>query len=86
LTNKPAEQLTRKSSRPSAAQWSEQNVYEGQYVQEGERLFEIADFATMWFQFRAYEQDLPWIKLGVEGGGDHAVASGQDLHGQHHVH
>lgn len=41
-------------------------MYEGQYVQEGERLFEIADFSTMWFQFRAYEQDLPWIKPGLK--------------------
>lgn len=41
-----------------------QNVYEGQYVKEGEKLFEIADFATMWFQFRAYEQDMPWIEVG----------------------
>ena len=39
-------------------------VYEGQYVQEGEKLFEIADFSTMWFQFVAYEQDLPFLELG----------------------
>lgn len=39
-------------------------VYEGQYVQEGEKLFEIADFSTMWFQFTAYEQDLPFIREG----------------------
>ena len=38
-------------------------VYEGQYVQEGEKLFEVADFSTMWFQFIAYEQDLPSLKL-----------------------
>jgi len=42
----------------------EKKVYAGQYVQEGERLFEIADFSTMWFMFRAYEQDLPWIRAG----------------------
>jgi len=39
-------------------------VYEGQYVKEGEKLFEIADFSTMWFQFDAYERDLPWFKPG----------------------
>jgi Cu(I)/Ag(I) efflux system membrane fusion protein len=39
-------------------------VYEGQYVKEGDKLFEIADFATMWFQFDAYERDLTWIKPG----------------------
>jgi Cu(I)/Ag(I) efflux system membrane fusion protein len=37
-------------------------ITEGQYVKEGERLFEIADFTTMWFMFTAYEQDLPFIK------------------------
>jgi len=39
-------------------------AYEGQYVKEGERLFEIADFSTMWFQFDAYERDLAWFKPG----------------------
>lgn len=38
-------------------------AYEGQYVQEGEKLFEIADFSMMWFQFVAYEQDLPLLKM-----------------------
>ena len=36
-------------------------VSEGQYVKEGEKLFEIADFSSMWFMFTAYEQDLPLI-------------------------
>lgn len=40
-------------------------VYPGQYVQEGEKLFEVADFSTMWFQFAAYEQDLPFLKVGL---------------------
>ncbi|MBI1839889.1 MAG: efflux RND transporter periplasmic adaptor subunit [Verrucomicrobia bacterium] len=40
------------------------DVYEGQYVKEGDRLFEIADFSTMWFQFDAYERDLAWLKVG----------------------
>ncbi len=39
-------------------------VYEGQYVTTGQKLFEIADFSTMWFQFIAYEQDMPWLHLG----------------------
>jgi Cu(I)/Ag(I) efflux system membrane fusion protein len=39
-------------------------VYEGQYVQEGEKLFELGDFSKMWFQFIAYEQDLPFLKAG----------------------
>ncbi len=39
-------------------------VSEGQYVKEGDRLFEIADFTTMWLVFAAYEQDLPLIQVG----------------------
>ena len=39
-------------------------VAEGQYVREGDRLFEIAEFTKMWFMFGAPEQDLPWIKVG----------------------
>lgn len=39
-------------------------VSEGQYVREGEKLFEIADFAKMWFVFAAAERDLPLIRQG----------------------
>lgn len=39
-------------------------VSEGQFVKEGDRLFEIADFTKMWFMFTAYEQDLPLIEVG----------------------
>lgn len=42
------------------------HVYEGQYVEEGGQLFEIADFSKMWFQFIAYEQDLPFIAVGQQ--------------------
>ena len=41
-------------------------VYEGQYVKEGDKLFELADFSTMWFLFDAYERDLSWIKAGLK--------------------
>ena len=43
-------------------------VYEGQYVQEGEKLFELGDFAKMLFQFIAYEQDLPFLRVGQDVG------------------
>jgi Cu(I)/Ag(I) efflux system membrane fusion protein len=39
-------------------------VYAGQYVREGDPLFELADFNTMWLKFDAYEQDLAWIHSG----------------------
>ncbi len=40
------------------------SVYEGQYVDANDRLFEIGDFSRMWFVFDAYEPDLAWIRLG----------------------
>lgn len=66
LPQKERDSLTSQILAPIGGTVVAQNVYEGQYVQEGEKLFEIADFSTMWFQFRAYEQDLPWIKPGLK--------------------
>ena len=66
LPQKPGDKLTSQILAPIGGTVVAQNVYEGQYVQEGEKLIEIADFATMWFQFRAYEQDLPWVKPGLK--------------------
>ena len=40
------------------------SAYAGQYVKEGEPLFELGDFATMWFKFDAYERDLAWLHAG----------------------
>ena len=39
-------------------------VYEGQYVQTNDRLFEIGDFSSMWFVFDAYDADLAWLRAG----------------------
>lgn len=64
VAGKPADSLTSQILSPIGGTVVGQNVYEGQYVTTGEKLFELADFSTMWFMFRAYEQDLPWIKLG----------------------
>jgi Cu(I)/Ag(I) efflux system membrane fusion protein len=39
-------------------------VYEGQYVETNDRLFEIGDFSRMWFVFDVYESDLAWVRAG----------------------
>ncbi len=65
LDQKPADELTSQILAPVSGTVVSQAVYEGQYVSTGQQLFEIADFSTMWFMFRAYEQDLPWIKPGL---------------------
>ena len=65
LATKSPEALTSQILAPISGTVTERKIYAGQYVQEGEKLFEIADFSTMWFQFRAYEQDLPFIQIGL---------------------
>ncbi len=45
------------------------HVYEGQQLNKDQseaetRLFEIADFSSMWFVFDAYEPDLAWLRPG----------------------
>jgi Cu(I)/Ag(I) efflux system membrane fusion protein len=64
LPGKPESEIQTQILAPVSGTVVARNVYEGQYVKEGEKLFELADFSTMWFQFDAYEQDLPWIKAG----------------------
>ncbi len=64
LESKPLEVLNTPILAPMTGTVVAQSVYEGQYVATGEKLFEIADFSTMWFMFRAYELDMPWIEVG----------------------
>ncbi|MGB3781090.1 MAG: efflux RND transporter periplasmic adaptor subunit [Tunicatimonas sp.] len=42
------------------------NVSDGDYVQEGQSLFEVANLSQLWVVFDAYESDLPWIREGDE--------------------
>ncbi|MDD2799535.1 MAG: efflux RND transporter periplasmic adaptor subunit [Bacteroidales bacterium] len=39
-------------------------VNQGDYVQQGVSLYEVADLSSVWVLFDAYESDLPWIKKG----------------------
>jgi Cu(I)/Ag(I) efflux system membrane fusion protein len=64
LATQPADKLTVRLIAPMTGTVVTRKVYEGQYVKEGDPLFEIADFSTMWFLFDAYEGDLPWLKIG----------------------
>jgi multidrug efflux pump subunit AcrA (membrane-fusion protein) len=73
----PAGQLselekTRKPSRtyhvsaPQDGFLVEKMVVQGQKVDEGMRLYRIADLGTVWVQAQIYEQDLPFVTLGQE--------------------
>jgi Cu(I)/Ag(I) efflux system membrane fusion protein len=64
LAGKGVTNATTEILAPLSGTVVERAVYEGQYVKEGDKLFEIADFSTMWFRFDAYERDLAWIRTG----------------------
>lgn len=49
---------------PQSGVVMERNVYNGQYVAEGDRLLTIVDTSVLWFRFDVYQPDLPWIELG----------------------
>lgn len=40
------------------------NISEGDYVGEGQPLFDIANLNKVWVLFDAYQSDLPWIEQG----------------------
>ena len=39
-------------------------ISEGDHVMEGTTLFEVIDLSDVWVLFEAYENDIPWVKLG----------------------
>ncbi len=64
LSGKQADDMHTTLVAPVSGTVVARSVYAGQYVKEGDKLFEIADFSTMWFLFDAYERDLAWLKPG----------------------
>ncbi len=40
------------------------NAYQGQYVKNGERLFETGNLSRLWFMAEIYERDLPFVRIG----------------------
>lgn len=49
-------------------------VREGQYVQEGTPLYDLADLSTVWIQAQIYEDDLAFLPVGYEHGGPGSAA------------
>lgn len=47
-------------------QVSEQNAFEGTYVNTGASIFTLADPSYVWLRLAAYESDYPWIRKGQE--------------------
>ncbi len=49
---------------PISGTITRRDVAIGNYVKEGNPLFEVIDLSRVWIMFDAYESDLPWIKMG----------------------
>jgi membrane fusion protein, copper/silver efflux system len=43
---------------------TKRNVSEGQYVKEGDVLFEVTDLSTVWVQADIFESDIPLVRAG----------------------
>ncbi|HZZ81395.1 MAG TPA: efflux RND transporter periplasmic adaptor subunit [Gemmataceae bacterium] len=54
-------------------------VREGQYVQEGSPLYDVADLATVWIQAQVYEDDLAFLPVGYEHGSAASTGSGLEV-------
>ncbi|MBI2827216.1 MAG: efflux RND transporter periplasmic adaptor subunit [Planctomycetia bacterium] len=48
-------------------------VREGEYVQEGSRLYEIADLSTVWIQAQVYEDDMAFLPITQDHGSPHEL-------------
>ena len=62
-TGKPITNLTIRS--PITGHVLRKSVREGQYVEEGGTLFDVADLSTVWVQAQLYEDDLAFLPSGA---------------------
>jgi multidrug efflux pump subunit AcrA (membrane-fusion protein) len=57
-------------------------VTEGQMVQAGMPLLEVADLSTVWVEADIYEYELPWVKVGQHVTMTLTYLPGETFHGQ----
>ncbi len=58
------------------------SVVEGQYVQEGSPLYEIADLSHVWVQARIYEDQIPYTSIGQKVEAADTAQPGRTFHGK----
>lgn len=64
LASAPRDRYTIDVLAPSDGTVLVRNAYQGQYVKNGERLFELGNLARLWFKAEIYERDLPFVRMG----------------------
>jgi len=78
-TREIIERLTLKS--PIEGTVVEKKKSEGDYIDQGEVVYTVADLTQVWVTLEAYESDLPWIRYGQEM----QFTADQALPGEHHT-
>src|SRR5262249_28192762 len=61
---------------------TKRNVAEGQYVKEGDVLFELTDLGTVWVQADIFESDIPLIRVGQKAKITAAALAGGSIQGE----
>jgi multidrug efflux pump subunit AcrA (membrane-fusion protein) len=60
----------------------EKMVVEGQMVEAGMKLYQLADLSIVWLQSQIYEQDLAYVRLGQEAVATLSYLPGRKFHGR----
>lgn len=76
----PSEHVT--IHAPSGGIVIHKNALEGMYVDEGTRLYTIADLTKVWVLLDAYESDLAWIRYGQDVELEVRACPGETFHGR----
>jgi membrane fusion protein, copper/silver efflux system len=60
---------------------TKRNVAEGQYVKEGDALFEVTDLSAVWVEAQIFESDIPFIRMGQRAKITAAALAGKSTQG-----
>jgi len=60
----------------------ERNGWVGMWVDQGTRIYTIADLSVVWVMLDAYESDLPWIRYGQEAEAVPKTSPGEKCEGK----
>ena len=77
--NTPTDRLTLRA--PQSGIVTEKVVNPGDYVSTGDPLYRIADLRGVWLNLEAYENDLPWLRVGQQARFDIAAHPGRTFEG-----
>ena len=75
-------QRTLRFYAPASGEVMERQVVEGQHVQAGDVLMRIVDISSIWLMVDVYEQDLGWVRPGVEAVVELPYAQGSTYRGR----